>query len=336
MVNRSKNEKENENEKGNEKANEKELLTTSLKLLKDNLKVKKGEKILVIDDGGCKSVVNAIMKAGEKLGEKIDLRVKKVKISKTRAHSAPIPEIKNEMIKSDIIIAPTAKSISHSPETIIARKKYSARVASMPGITLELFLFGMKTDPKKIRGLNYRIYRCLKDSKFVNIITQSGTNLRVYTKNINFETGDCGDISKKGVLNNVPFGEVCGWVTKGVGKIVIDCWEKKIKPEDGAWIYIRRGKIVEWNKKAEVYVKNQKKAGECGLRIIELGFGTNYMLKNPIGNILHDEKIYGTVHVAFGGHEPERKCPIHEDVILLKPSVWVDGIKIMENGRLIK
>jgi leucyl aminopeptidase (aminopeptidase T) len=40
------------------------------------------------------------------------------------------------------------------------------------------------------------------------------------------------------------------------------------------------------------------------------------------------------VHIAFGGHG-KIKCGVHEDIILLKPTVTIDGKKIAENGELL-
>ncbi|MFH8086684.1 MAG: hypothetical protein QW609_02585 [Candidatus Aenigmatarchaeota archaeon] len=54
-----------------------------------------------------------------------------------------------------------------------------------------------------------------------------------------------------------------------------------------------------------------------------------------IGKIIHDEKIIGSVHVAFGGFGNRRKCKIHEDVILLKPTVFFDDKMVIKNGKII-
>ncbi|MEM5829832.1 MAG: hypothetical protein QW040_03860 [Candidatus Aenigmatarchaeota archaeon] len=40
----------------------------------------------------------------------------------------------------------------------------------------------------------------------------------------------------------------------------------------------------------------------------------------------------GSAHIAFGGFGNIRKCKIHEDVILLKPTVFFDGELVIRRG----
>jgi aminopeptidase len=57
-----------------------------------------------------------------------------------------------------------------------------------------------------------------------------------------------------------------------------------------------------------------------GARILgELGIGTNFGIDRPIGAILFDEKIGGTVHLALGRSYPEtgglNESAVHWDLI---------------------
>jgi aminopeptidase len=71
----------------------------------------------------------------------------------------------------------------------------------------------------------------------------------------------------------------------------------------------------------------------------ELGIGTNYGITQPIGAILFDEKLGGTVHLALGRSYPETKgtniSALHWDLICdLRPGgrILADGVPIQENG----
>ena len=305
-----------------------EIKEAARKLLAENIKLKKNEKVVLVTDKKKCQIFDALKRVLKE--DKIKFEI--LKLSPQREHSSPIPSAAKVFENADVIVAPTLKSISHSPETYAARKK-GARVASMPGITSELFVEAMKADSEKIKRINRKLAKKLKNAKVANVITPSGTNLKMSLKDAIVYSHDDGDISRKGILNNVPFGEVETYGGMGSGKLVIDSWGEKIKPGDGAWIYIKRGKIVEWNKKGKLLVDQLRRVGECGLRIIEFSIGTNKIFKEPRGNVLCDEKIYGSVHVAFGGG-PTRECPIHIDVILLKPTVWVSGRKVVDRGRI--
>lgn len=306
-----------------------DLRAAAIRLLENNIKLKKGERVALVTDRTKCRIFNTLKQVVKESG--VDLV--EVHLDPKRPNSAPIPRAKKILINSDIIIAPTTKSISHSPETRLARKKYGARVASMPGITPELFIKAMKADSSKIKAVHERLRRLLSNAKSMHITSPSGTDITIDVIGRKFAFSDTGDISKRGILNNVPFGEVCIFMDKGDGIIAIDSWGKKITKRIGAKLYVKNGKIVSWNKAAEVYVRNQMKAGPCGLMIVELGLGTNPAHKTPIGIVLHDEKIFGSAHIAFGGGGGIRKCPAHEDVIILKPTVSVDGKTLIKAGR---
>ena len=56
------------------------------------------------------------------------------------------------------------------------------------------------------------------------------------------------------------------------------------------------------------------------------------------GNILEDEKILGTVHVAFGasaGIGGKVSVPIHLDVVIVDASLEVDGQTVLDRGRYV-
>jgi aminopeptidase len=80
-----------------------------------------------------------------------------------------------------------------------------------------------------------------------------------------------------------------------------------------------------------------------GARVVgELGIGTNYGIEAFTGEILLDEKIGGTVHLAMGASYPEtggrNESAVHWDMVcdLRKGGrITVDGDVLMENGKLI-
>jgi leucyl aminopeptidase (aminopeptidase T) len=77
--------------------------------------------------------------------------------------------------------------------------------------------------------------------------------------------------------------------------------------------------------------------GPDGTNVAELGIGTN---EEAIltGNILEDEKIFGTAHVAFGasaGIGGTVQVPVHLDVVVKEPTVEIDGEAILGGGELL-
>jgi leucyl aminopeptidase (aminopeptidase T) len=76
--------------------------------------------------------------------------------------------------------------------------------------------------------------------------------------------------------------------------------------------------------------------GEPGRNVAELGIGTNHKAQ-IVGSVLEDEKVMGTVHMALGDNKSmggDVSVQSHLDGILLKPTLWIDERKIMEDGAL--
>ena len=88
--------------------------------------------------------------------------------------------------------------------------------------------------------------------------------------------------------------------------------------------------IVESYKDARIrLLKNETNGTLC-----ELGIGTNEAaILNGI--ILEDEKVYGTVHIAFGTNTSfggKNKAECHMDGIILKPTLYLDDVLVIKEG----
>jgi aminopeptidase len=77
-------------------------------------------------------------------------------------------------------------------------------------------------------------------------------------------------------------------------------------------------------------------------RLGEVGIGTNFNITEPIGQILFDEKIGGTVHLALGSAYPasggKNQSPLHWDLIVdlrQDGELLADGQVIMKGGRFV-
>lgn len=71
--------------------------------------------------------------------------------------------------------------------------------------------------------------------------------------------------------------------------------------------------------------------------IAEFGIGLNPGATEPIGDVMLDEKIGGSVHVAIGMNERfggRNRSNLHLDLVILRPTVWLDEMKVIEGGIL--
>ncbi|MNC55378.1 Thermophilic metalloprotease (M29) [compost metagenome] len=69
----------------------------------------------------------------------------------------------------------------------------------------------------------------------------------------------------------------------------------------------------------------------------EFGIGTNNKARIT-GVVLEDEKVYGTIHVAFGSNNTFGgvvAAGVHIDAVVMKPDVYLDDKLIMRGGELL-
>ena len=105
------------------------------------LAVKTGEEVLIITDDSRKEIGEAIYEAAGNLGcEKLLMAMKEREVS----GQEPPKAIAAAMKAADVVIVPTAQSLTHTNARIEAAKA-GARVATMPGITKEMFSRGAMT-----------------------------------------------------------------------------------------------------------------------------------------------------------------------------------------------
>lgn len=109
-----------------------------------------------------------------------------------------------------------------------------------------------------------------------------------------------------------------------------------------ARLVFRRGEVVE--AEAELgneFLKKMLETDEGARRVGEVAFGLNYDITRYTKEILFDEKIGGTIHMALGASYIKtggtNKSSIHWDLIkdMKKGKVFADGELIYENGRFL-
>jgi leucyl aminopeptidase (aminopeptidase T) len=243
------------------------------------------------------------------------------------------------MLDYDVVMLVTSKSLSHTKARRDACAK-GVRIASMPGITEDMFVRTMAADYFKIKKVSDKIMETLSKAQKVRIVTSKGTDL---TMNINNREvfSDSGIYHSKGDFGNLPAGETClapvEGSTNGVLSVDASFLEKVDRP---VFIKIRKGYAVsisggETAKKLNSVLKNVN--DKNAYAVAELGIGTNDAAKIT-GRILEDEKVLGTAHIAFGNNKSyggKIDVPIHLDGVFNKPDIIVDDIKIMKNGKLL-
>jgi len=112
---------------------------------------------------------------------------------------------------------------------------------------------------------------------------------------------------------------------------------------EGIRLEFEAGKVVDATAdKNEEFLVKKLDTDPGALILGELGIGTNYGIDAFTGEILLDEKIGGTIHLALGASYPEtggvNESAVHWDMVcdLRKGGrITVDGEVLMEDGKLL-
>ena len=111
----------------------------------------------------------------------------------------------------------------------------------------------------------------------------------------------------------------------------------------GVSLTFRDGEVVEAHADQGDDHLQRALATDAGARFLgELGIGTNFGIQRPVGTILFDEKIGGTVHLALGRSYPEtggkNESALHWDLICdLRRGgrITADGETVQQDGRFV-
>jgi len=298
--------------------------------------IQPGEDVLVV----CNPVteeIGALMRI-EAQGEGADATLAVISERDSAAAEPPRP-VAAAMAAADVVLAPTIQSLSHTA----ARKAASdagVRIGTLPGVTEEMLGRLMTGDLEEIRRRGWAVTTALNRGSEARITCGHGSDLRIGLEG-RMGIVDAGELGSRGAFGNLPCGEGFIAPVEGTteGKLVVDGSIASIGLlETPVELTVREGHLVEaTGPDGEHLMELLTVHGEDATNVAELGIGTN---EEAIltGNILEDEKILGTCHVAFGASAAiggTVQVPVHLDCVVLEPTVEIDGETIVSGGELL-
>jgi leucyl aminopeptidase (aminopeptidase T) len=305
-------------------------------VIEDCLVVKEGEDVVVVCNPATESLAERLRACAESVGAEAVLTM----MAERNQHGQEPPEsVAAAMLKADVLLVPTVQSLSHTA----ARKAATdagARAATLPGATEEMLARVMSADMEELRRRGSELADLLTAGSEAHITSAEGSDL---TLNIEGRDGipDSGQLGEPGAFGNLPCGE--GFISphhdSGSGKLVVDGVIASVGiPEKPVELTVEDGALVDaTGEMGEELMRQLTAAGRDGTRVAELGIGTNEKAIFT-GELLEDEKLLGTVHVAFGasaGIGGEIQVPVHLDCVVMKPTLTVDGREVIRDGELL-
>ncbi len=305
-------------------------------VIHDCLAVQDGEDVLVVCNPVLQRLGDRLRQEAEAAGADAVL----VEFAEREQHGAEPPDsVAAAMLEADVFLAPTVQSLSHTA----ARKAATdagARAATLPGVTEEMLARVMSADMGQIRRRGWAVAEILSSGREARITSAEGSDLTLSIEGRE-AIPDTGELTEPGAFGNLPCGE--GFISPlhdaGGGTLVVDGVIGSIGiPEEPVELTVENGALVAGSgEMGEELMRQLHAAGPDGTRVAELGVGTNEKAILT-GELLEDEKILGTIHVAFGasaGIGGEIQVPVHLDCVVMKPTLTVDGTEVVRDGELV-
>jgi aminopeptidase len=242
----------------------------------------------------------------------------------------------------------TGELAFRQPLLRLLTEELRVRHGHMIGIDRELMMDGMAVDYEEVYRVTRHVYEIVRGASRIDVVTRLGTELSATFSSQRKWVSSDARYHEQGRWGNLPEGEVftAPWNLEGVlvGEEMGDHFAARYHLfEEPVRIRVRDGRVLSASMPGHPEIEAEIEAylaqSPCSNRAGEFAIGTNVGLSRITGNFLQDEKFPG-VHVAFGdpyGFETgaDWSCQSHVDVLASRADVYVDGRRIMEDGRFL-
>ncbi len=325
--------------------------------VKNCVKVKEGERVVIITDRETEQIAAVIQRHVVQVGASAEMFIMEDFGPRPEDGSNPLvfPKIIEKAMsaaQASFYIARIKRGELDSfrlPMTEVA-KMHGLRHAHMPDFTEIMMSQGMAADYNQIKRLSRAVFDIVSTAEEIRVTSKAGTDA-VFRFDRQKPWFVCDGDIKPDTFGNLPGGEVY--------TVPIDAWGRMVI--DGGLGDFFSAKYGDLSKTPLSY---ELKAGRCihgsvrcvneelkrefehytfntddnSNRVGEFAIGTNIGITKIIGNLLQDEKMPG-VHVALGKPIPiyptDWNSSVHNDGMLIRPTITVDGVSIMEDGEFI-
>ena len=297
------------------------------------LGVQPGEDVVIVVDTTTQAIGDALRAAVVAAGGEPVVTVME---PRSVDGEEPPAAVAAALAASRVFVAPTSRSLSHTR----ARKAASeagARGATLPGVTEDMLARLMAADFPLMASRSRAVAELLTAATEAHVTCPRGSDFRV---DLTGRTGisDDGTLQAPGAFGNLPCGEGFIAPLSGEGTLYAATLASVGLQDEPVRLTVEGGRLAdaegEWGAR---WTGLLDAAGAEGRNLAELGVGTNERA-TLTGNILEDEKMLGTVHVAFGasaGIGGTVSVPVHLDCLIEGATLDVGGTRVLDGGRFV-
>lgn len=295
-------------------------------IIRDCLGFKKGEHVLIVTDNGLQMLARFFYKEFKEDG--IECLLLKMPCGKMHGQEPP-KKIASALKAADIALLLTSMSLSHT----VARKQASkagTRMASLPSVTAEILQRSIKLNYTSLKKQVATVARRLTKGNRLEIYTDKGTHLGMSIQG-RYGFADNGVYTKPGAFGNLPAGEACIAPCEGTaqGILMVDASAPLVgKVKQPIKLTIKNGYVQDIS---DAKISSLiRPLGRVALNVAEIGIGLNPKAR-VTGNILEDEKVKQTAHLAIGANISfggRVSCPCHLDFVFFNPRILIDGERL--------
>ncbi|HMM22122.1 MAG TPA: aminopeptidase [Selenomonadales bacterium] len=315
------------------------MAKTARMIMDTVLAVKPGEKLCIVTDTERPPSITKVLAVA---GEMARAETVIVTMAPTGMSGVEPPAVvAAAMEAADVIINQTSHSMTHTNAQRAAVAK-GARVCNIRNVNEDMMIRGGVTaDYQEVKRISEKLAEVINQGEWVHITSPEGTDLRFSVKGRRGYVL-AGYATNPGDFSGLPDGEAACAPLEGTAEGTIMnpyLLEDLDVVQDFLKIEISKGLVtkVEGGKEAKELSAVLEKAGPSSRNIAEFAFGTNPACRLT-GRSREDKKKLGTCHVAIGdslslGGTVE--SPIHMDIMILQPTITVDGVTVVEEGELM-
>jgi leucyl aminopeptidase (aminopeptidase T) len=309
------------------------LESASMKLVKESLKVKKGENVLLVTDEPKLPIARHVARFINQAKGEVTTYLMTESIRPIKTTTKLLKKILKDADAVIYMLDARMAEKTFRIDLVDTGTRHS-RICMMPGITEDMMRRLVFIDFKEMDRKTRRIINFLRDKEDILVTNRKGTEIRFSVKGRKW-LNDNGDISRKGMHGNLPAGEcfTCPVERSLTGTIVISLIEGKVGP--GKMIF-ERGELVHFEGRGVKAVMKSAGSDSTARIVGEFGIGTNFGAK-ICENMLEAEKAYGTVHFAIGDSYGlgKNKSRFHSDALVEKVTLVANGRIIIKDGKFV-